>query len=347
MSKAIFGKAPTGQRLERIQQSPNYKDGQFQNLSETPTLADGYHMPGVIYTQLFRKAKDKTPAGSIPSVKTDLQHLPKDANVLVWFGHSSYFIQLHGRRFLVDPVFSGNASPIPGSVKAFKGTDVYTVADLPEIDYLVITHDHYDHLDYETIVALRSKVGKVICGMGVGAHFEYWSYEPGRISELDWYDTIAPESGLSIHAVPARHFSGRALKRNNTLWVSYVLQSRDKKIYLGGDSGYDHHFEDIGNRFGPFDLVILDNGQYNEAWRYIHMLPEETMKAARDLKTKRLLPVHNSKFALGNHPWYEPLTRTAELNKEYNFPLATPRIGEAVDLDNTQQPFEQWWKGLR
>jgi len=344
MQPAVFGKTPSGSRLERVRQSPHYKDGQFHNLSYTPTLAEGYHMAGVLYTQLFKKAKHKIPSGIIPSVKTDLHKLSKADNLLVWFGHSSYLLQTGGKRLLIDPVFSGHASPIPRMVKAFKGANTYGAADMPDIDYLLITHDHYDHADYKTLVALKDKVGKVICGLGVGAHFDYWGYEPERIIEADWYETALSEDGICLHAMPARHFSGRMIERNKTLWLSYVLQSRGKNIYIGGDSGYDWHFKSIGEQFGPFDLAILDNGQYNEAWRYIHMLPEETLRAAQDLRTQRLMPVHSSKFALGNHPWYEPLTKVSELNAAVKIPLVTPLIGQVVYLDDTQQSFERWWE---
>ena len=185
LNQPQFGKAPSGERLERIKKSPRYKDGKFQNAHFTPTLTEGYSMLGVLYRQLFEKAPNKTPSRPIPSVKTDLKHLnPSDA-ILVWFGHSSYFIQAEGKTFLIDPVFSGNASPIPNSLKAFKGSNNYQVSDLPAIDYLLISHDHYDHLDYNTIIELKDKVKNVICGLGVGSHFEYWGYDSSRIIEKD------------------------------------------------------------------------------------------------------------------------------------------------------------------
>jgi L-ascorbate metabolism protein UlaG (beta-lactamase superfamily) len=244
-------------------------------------------------------------------------------------------------------VFSGNASPVPGTVKSFKGTDVYTAADLPAIDYLFISHDHYDHVDYETLLAQKDKIGKVICGLGVGAHFEHWGYPASKIIERDWNEKIDLGGGFVAYTTPARHFSGRGFARNNTLWLSYVLQSPTLKIFIGGDGGYDTHFADIGSRFGPIDLAILDNGQYDAAWRYIHTLPDEVLKAARDLKARRLFPVHSSKFVLANHPWDEPLAKITELNQAYHFPLVTPMIGEIVRLDEVDQPFKQWWVGVK
>lgn len=342
-----LGKKPTGERLERILASPNYNNGQFQNLSPTPQLANDQTMLGIMYERLFKKYPRLTPIDRIPSIKSDLLRIDRLSNVLVWFGHSSYYLQVDGLRFLIDPVFSGNASPIPNTINSFKGTDIYTVADFPLIDYLLITHDHYDHLDYKTIVALNDKVKKVICGLGVGEHFEYWGYDTTKIIEKDWHDTVAIKEDFTIFVQPARHFSGRSFKRNNTLWVSYILKSPTLNLFLGGDSGYGSHYADIANNHGPFDLAVLENGQYNKNWPYIHEAPEETLKAAHDLKAKRILPVHSCKFTLSTHPWDEPLIRITELNKAYGFPLVTPLIGEMVNLDDPTQQFEQWWKNVK
>ena len=347
ISHPQFGKEPSGARLLRMQQSPNFKEGKFQNVSITPELAEGYTMSKVVYAQFFKKAPRRRPVDRIPSIKTDLLNLAPGKNVLVWFGHSSYFIQIDGRRILVDPVFSGNASPIPGTNASFAGTDSYRVSDLPRIDYLFITHDHYDHLDYQTMVALKHQVATVICGLGVAAHLEHWGYKPEQIIEEDWNEKIDLEGGFVAYTCSARHFSGRGFTRNNTLWMSYVLQTPTAKIYIGGDSGYDSHFEAIGNEHGPIDLAILDNGQYDVAWRFIHMLPDEVLKAAQDLKAKRVLPAHSSKFVMANHPWDEPLSKVTALNQSYGLPLVTPMIGEIVRLDDFDQQFRRWWVDLK
>ena len=346
MRQEIFGKAPGGERLELIKQSPNYKNGKFQNVHFTPTMTEGYSMAGVAYDFFFKKNPRSKPTDTIPSIKTDLLNLPIDSNVLVWFGHSSYFIQIDGKRFLIDPVFSGNAAPVPNSNKSFVGTDIYTAADMPEIDYLLITHDHYDHLDYETVIALKDKIKTVVCGLGVGAHFEHWGYDTSKIIEKDWHESIVSDNGITIHTAPARHFSGRGFTRNNTLWLSFILQTTNLKVYIGGDSGYDTHFAEIGEKFGGFDLAILDNGQYNVAWQAIHMLPEEVLKATKDLNAKRLFPTHSSKFALAHHPWDEPLVKITELSKTSNIPLVTPMIGEQVNLKDEKQPFKHWWTDI-
>lgn len=346
MKQSKFGKSPAGERLEMMKRSPNYKDGKFQNIHLTPALTEGYGYFEVTWEVLFKKSPRRRPVDSLPSIRTNLLNLPADKDVLVWFGHSSYFMQADGKRFLVDPVFSGNASPIPGTARSFNGADIYTVADLPDIDYLFISHDHYDHLDYETITQLRTKVKKVICGLGVGSHFEHWGYSSDQLIEKDWHQEVALGDGFTVHTTPARHFSGRGFTRNNTLWMSYVLQTPTLQIYIGGDSGYDTHFAEIGNKFGPFDLAILENGQYDPKWKYIHSMPEEVVQAARDLKAKRLFPVHSSKFMLANHAWDEPLSRISELGKVAGIPLVTPFIGEQVNLGDTAQRFTQWWAGI-
>ncbi len=342
----IFGQTPSGHRSEQVKQSPNYKNGAFQNLSHTPDLSENATFASVLYEFLFKTHKRAKPKSEIPSVKTDLLQLDPSIDVIVWFGHSSYFMQLEGKRILVDPVFAGYAAPFSFTNKSFGGTDRYSVEDLPYIDYLLLSHDHYDHLDYESIMKLKSKVGTVICGLGAGQHLEYWGYDPDKIIEKDWYQEVVLGDGIKINIQPSRHFSGRLLKRNQALWVSFVLTTPKLNIYVGGDSGYDTHFAEIGNRFGPFDLAILDNGQYDKSWKYIHMIPEEVLQASQDLKAKRLMPVHSAKFVLANHAWDEPLERISTLNASLGIPLITPMIGELVLLNDTNQVFSSWWKDV-
>jgi L-ascorbate metabolism protein UlaG (beta-lactamase superfamily) len=341
-----FGRLPSGERLLKIKASSNFRNGAFQNQSVTPDLTEGATYFSVLKKFLFEKKERTKPVDKIPSLKTDLLNLDISKDVLVWFGHSSYFMQVDGKRILVDPVLSGSASPVSFSTKAFKGTDVYKVEDIPVIDFLFISHDHWDHMDYETLLKLKPKIKKVICGLGTGEHLEYWGYSTNSIIEKDWNEEIILDEGFVVNTVPARHFSGRGLKRNQSLWTSFVLQTPAMKIFIGGDSGYDKHFEEIGKTFSPFDLVILENGQYDKSWKYIHMMPEQVLKAARELNAKKLLAVHSSKFAIANHAWDEPLSRITELNKNFGIPLITPMIGEEVDLKDDSQVFTEWWKGI-
>lgn len=344
-----FGESPRGERLEQLRQSPNYRDGQFQNLHFTASFTGKESPAKMFWGFLFDKPKRTVPEDVIVSVKTDLKNLAPDENILVWFGHSSYFIQLNGIKFLIDPVFSENASPVPNTNKSFKGSNAYSAEDMPEIDYLLITHDHYDHLDYPTVRDLRPKIKHIVCGLGVGAHFERWKYAPSIITEKDWNENMALEGNVTLHTTPARHFSGRSFKRNNTLWLAFILQTDDTKLFLGGDGGYDTHFAQIGERFGGFDLAILENGQYNEAWQHIHLFPEEGLQAAKDLLARRLMPVHSAKFKLSDHPWDEPLITITALNEKDDepIPLVTPKIGEIVFLNDSTQEFSQWWNTIR
>lgn len=342
MKQPQFGKKPSGNRLERIKKSPHYRDGQFQNLNPTPQLAEDTSMPKVLFKFFFSKKENITPKKKFIFTKSDLKNLDPEENIYVWMGHSSYFMQIEGKKILVDPVFSGNASPLSFTTKAYSGADIYSVEDIPELDYLVITHDHWDHLDYKTVKALRPKVNKLITGLGTAEHLEYWGYHSSNTIELDWFESSDLENGFRINAEPARHFSGRGFKRNQAIWASFVLETPNYKIYLGGDSGYDDHFKKIGNKYGKIDLAILELGQYNHDWKYIHMLPGEQLQAMLDLNAEILIPVHNSKFSLAMHAWHEPLEKIHELNQD-NRKIITPKIGTKVYWQEESE-FSEWWK---
>ncbi|MBK6827194.1 MAG: MBL fold metallo-hydrolase [Chitinophagaceae bacterium] len=342
MSLKITGQLPAGKYKERIEQSPHYKNGAFQNLSPTPMKPEGLSYWKMMRT-FFKKHPDTAPPKPVPFFKTDLQQLKAEDPLLVWFGHSSYLLRINGKNFLIDPVFSGNAAPLSFMVKAFPGANAYHPADMPEIDYLILTHDHYDHLDYQTILRLKKKIRSVVCSLGIGAHLRYWGIDPDIISEMDWWQQLRLDNELELTAAPARHFSGRGLKRGQSLWSSFILQSKQHSVYLGGDSGYDTHFKEIGDRYGPFDLAILEAGQYNVMWPLIHMMPEQTVQAALDLRAKALLPVHWGKFRLSTHPWNEPVKRVLLHAGEAGLPVHTPRIGELLQLNGEIQT-GNWWE---
>ena len=343
MQTAVFGANATDDRLARINQSKNYRDGAFQNVAPTDVMRREASYWGLMLDN-FRRPADVTPTYLLPSVKTNLNALPDTGTSVVWFGHSSYLIHSQSVTVLVDPVLDGNASPVALFGKAFPGTNVYTAAAMPPVDVLVLTHDHYDHLDYPTLLALRDRVTRVVCPLGVGAHLERWGYDPTRITELDWTETVTISEGLSLTAVPARHFSGRGFRRGGTLWAAYVLDLNAQRIFLGGDSGYGPHVKSIGEQYGPFDLALLECGQYGRDWPSIHMFPAEVAQAARDLRAKVLLPVHWGKFALALHPWREPIRQlTQAVAPTDSFTLTTPRIGQPVVLGGTL-PQERWWE---
>jgi L-ascorbate metabolism protein UlaG (beta-lactamase superfamily) len=361
-----LGKAPSGPRLQRIRRSPNYNGKNFQNLVDTPVSREGVSMFKML-RELSNRPADAAPPKPIPSVRTDLRSLPDGQASIVWFGHSSYLLKIDKTHILVDPVFSGNASPVSFFAKAYPGSNVYGVEDMPEtIEAVLLTHDHYDHLDYKTILELKTRTNHFYTSLGVGAHLEYWGIEPEKITELDWWESIsfdrwgrpaADEAGrpakkengtsrdsatFTFTATPGRHFSGRSFKRGGAIWSSFVLQTPGYTLFLGGDSGYEQHFKIIGDRFGPFDLAILECGQYHENWPYIHMMPEETVQAAKDLKAITLMPVHWGKFTLALHPWNEPIRRLTAAATRAGLPVTTPRIGEIVDI-NHHYPNDAWY----
>ena len=290
----------------------------------------------------INRPKTVKPPGIMPSKKSDISK-GSIKPAITWFGHSSYLIQVNNKNILVDPVFSGHASPLSWMIKAFPGTDIYSIEEFPQIDILIITHNHYDHLDLQTFDRLKSKVKSIYTALNVGKHFT--RFNPALITELDWWQSVKITDEIELTALPARHFSGRGVKRNATLWTSFACRIFDYNIYLGGDSGYDFHFKQIGEKYGPFDLAILECGQYNILWPYIHMMPEETVQAAIDLKAKVLLPVHWGKFTLANHPWDEPVRRITKKGKELGVKITTPMIGEQVII-NEYYPDSEWWNQL-
>ena len=227
-----FGRLPSGERLERIKQSPHYHDGAFRNLQPTELMTSEKGRLRVMWDFLFNKPEGIYPDNPVPAIKTDLRELPANSDWMVWFGHSSYLLQLSGKRILVDPVFC-TAAPVSFINKPFKGTDLYKPEDMPGIDLLIITHDHWDHLDYQTVKRLKGRIGKVICPLGVGEHFESWGFGKEDITELDWQENTITSEGLTVHCLPARHFSGRGVTSNQTLWASFLLETLSGNIYLG------------------------------------------------------------------------------------------------------------------
>ncbi len=343
MSLKTTGRNPSGAELDRIKQSINYKSKGFENFSPTPMmLQDSSYYE--LLLKYFKKDPNVKPPEMLPSVKTNLHGIgSEDKPAIVWFGHSSYFIRFRGKNFLVDPVMSGFASPVSCMVKAFDGADIYTVNDLPDIDYLIITHDHYDHLDYKTVIKLKQKVKQVYTSLGVGSHLIYWGFDASIVHELDWWQSAELGNAISLTATPARHFSGRGFKRFRTFWSSFVLSSDEYKFFLGGDSGFDSHFSEIGKKFGGFDIALLESGQYNTAWPLIHMMPEETVRAANELNSKVLMPVHWAKFTLAMHAWNEPVERVLSEAGKTGLQVTTPMIGEAVIIDK-HYPAGRWWQ---
>jgi L-ascorbate metabolism protein UlaG (beta-lactamase superfamily) len=341
-----FGLLPQGASLEAVRQSPHQVAGEFRNLIETPMRTGDRNFVANVASMVMDRNRRLTPAAPVPSVRRDLKALDRAEDVVVWLGHSSFFVQIGGRRILIDPVFSTEAAPAPYLNTAFAGSTPYTADDLPDIDTLLITHDHWDHLDHPSLVALRERVRHVVTGLGLGATLQRWGYPRARIDEADWNTVLTLDAGLRIHVLPARHYSGRMFTRNRTLWVGYALESAQRRLFFSGDSGYGPHFREIGERFGGFDLVALDAGQYDRRWANIHMVPEEAAQAAVDLRAKVLLPGHAGRFKIAAHDWDEPLVRLAAASEKQPYRLLTPVIGDVVRLDDADQRFPAWWRDV-
>jgi L-ascorbate metabolism protein UlaG (beta-lactamase superfamily) len=281
-----------------------------------------------------------------PLTRAALDALDNEANHVVRLGHSSHLLKLRGKYWLVDPVFSERASPVQGAgPKRFHPTPI-ALADLPPIEGLILSHDHYDHLDSATIEALALKVQRFFVPTGVGARLQGMQVPAARIQEMGWWQS-AEHAGVQLTATPSQHFSGRSLNdRNTTLWASWVIASGSQRIYYSGDSGYFPGFREIGERVGGFDLALMENGAYDKDWPAVHMTPEQTMQAFQDLKARTLFGVHNSTFDLAFHPWREPMDRLAALAATRGIELATPEIGEVLTVGKPRVNV-LWWAKLR
>ncbi|MBS1546141.1 MAG: MBL fold metallo-hydrolase [Bacteroidetes bacterium] len=342
-----IGGNPGGERLQRVQASPNYRQGQFRNVVETRMDIPFGKMPGLLW-QFLKGGEGREPKDTLPTVEFDRAAwaaVPDSSFAVAWFGHSSLLIKMGGTTFLVDPVFGKRASTFSfAGPKRFNYRHHITVEELPPVDVVLLSHDHYDHLDHETIVQLRNK--RFVAPLGVGAHLERWGVPSSAITEVDWWEST--DAGpVKLTLAPSRHFSGRGLNnRFSTLWGSWMLEAGNRKIYFGADSGYSPTFKEVGKRFGPVDLALLECGAYNALWSDIHMFPEQTAQAAVDLGARVLMPVHWAKFSLAMHPWKEPVERLSAKAKEFSMPLLTPCIGAIVvsaDLSRS----EPWWEGLQ
>ncbi|MCT9842701.1 RomA family MBL fold metallo-hydrolase [Enterobacter sp. FS01] len=341
---AGFGQPPQGAQVSEFAASPQYRDGQFHNTLPTPGFTGNKNMLAAWWDFLVTKRENARPAQPLPLVKTDLAQLPLDQDTLVWLGHSSWYLQLAGKRILIDPVFSNYAAPFSFLNKAFAGEYPWHAEEMPDIDLLIISHDHYDHLDYATIKALLPKVKRVVTPLGVGSHLRYWGMAPSIIEERDWDQSVRISDDLTVHVLPARHFSGRGLKRNQTLWGSFMFVTPQQKVFYSGDSGYGPHFSAIGEQFGAVDLAIMENGQYDQDWKYIHMQPSETAQAAADLNARAVVPGHSGRFVLAKHTWNDPLIKLSQASKDKAYRLLTPELGEPLRVDDATQQFRAWWE---
>jgi L-ascorbate metabolism protein UlaG (beta-lactamase superfamily) len=301
------GQRPLGAHLAAIKTSPNWREGKFFN-------ALGAKNAGLfkIMGKVLSGTDNATPDSAIPIVRraaSDFDVAPSSGLRITWLGHSSLLIEIDGRRVLVDPVLSERASPFTWAGPARFHEAPISIDDLPEIDVVVISHDHYDHLDHRTIQALGDRVPLYVVPLGVGAHLQFWGVPPERIIERDWWGEVK-QGGLTITATPGRHFSGRSLvmtDQNKTLWAGWVIAGPEHRVYYSGDTGMFHGFSAIGKRLGPFDAVLIETGAYDSLWCNVHLGPEQAIEARLALGSGLVIPVHWGTFNLGMHAWTEPV----------------------------------------
>lgn len=339
-----IGQVPEGADLERISQSSHYNDGIFVNDTET-TVGSFWKALGTM-SEYF-SLQNAAPSGPIPVKFGENTIEAKDTLLFVtWYGHSAFLFEMDGMRILIDPMLSEYAAPINFGSKRFPYEKPIPIEELTDIDALILSHDHYDHLDYKTILNLSEHVGHFYTALGVGSHLKSWEIDESKITELDWWES-ANLGQLTFTATPARHFSGRGLTdRNTTLWASWVIKGPYHSIFFSGDGGYGDHFATIGEEFGPFDIAFMECGQYNKAWKDIHMMPEQSVQAGLDVKGNVLMPIHWGAFQLAIHEWTDPIFRFKSASDSLNAPIIHPYIGERFCVD-TDEPKAPWWEEIQ
>lgn len=341
-----FGGKVDGKRLERAQQTPNHNGEFFDNT--VPVMEDqSFGQYKKIIGKMLKGNSNGTPSEILPTVqwtKDQVDALSDTVTTAIWYGHSSFYLKMNGMSILIDPMLGDYPSPAPGLIgKRFNYDMPIEIADLPEIDVVVFSHDHYDHLDYESVLKLKDKTKQFITPLGVGAHLESWGVDPDKITELYWHERLKIDA-IEFTCTPAQHFSGRGTAdRFHTLWSSWVIEGQHK-IFFSGDSGYFDGFKEIGEKYGPFELSFMECGQYDELWPDIHMFPEQTAQAALDVKSKRMMPIHWGGFKLANHDWDDSINRAQKASDSLGLDMITPKIGEAIVLGDTTLQYEEWWK---
>ncbi len=298
-----------------------------------------------LMTDYFKIKSKLRPIKDLPVVLSNKDNEALES--VTWFGHSASLLKIEGKKLLLDPMFGDASSPFPlFNSKRYSGAFSLERDDLQEIDAIIISHNHYDHLNYKSIMQLKNRAKHFYVPTGVAQYLIKWGVSPSKISEHNWWDEITFDN-IKLVCAPARHFSGRGMTdRDRSLWCSWLILGQETKIFFSGDSGYAPHFKEIGDKYGPFDLTLMECGQYDPRWSAIHMLPEETVQAHIDVKGELLLPIHWGAFTLALHEWIDPIERVTKEANRLGVKITTPQIGESITLKSTNYPSSAWWKEI-
>lgn len=340
-----FGGKISKKDIEEYKRISNWDGEKFVNLEPTSMDFSFQALPKFLYKQFCEK-DGREPKKPLPIVPFHVGNFlaPSEKSKFIWYGHSAILLRMNNKTILIDPMLGTNASPIaPFSTKRFSTNTLDLIDDFPEIDLLLMTHDHYDHLDLDSIMKLQPKVKQYFTGMGVGRHLKKWGIEENKIIEFDWWRSELFQD-IQITYTPTRHFSGRGLSdRAKSMWGGWVFQTEQERLWFSGDGGYGNHFEEVGERLGPFDFAWMECGQYNENWSLIHMFPDESVQAAIDAKVRKIMPVHWAGFSLAQHHWTDPVEKFVASAQLKSIPFHTPELGELVDL-NQERKNIFWWR---
>ncbi|AET69184.1 putative Zn-dependent hydrolase of beta-lactamase fold protein [Desulfosporosinus orientis DSM 765] len=342
-----FGGSPSKKAKENYQGLHNYLAGKFVNLVPTKMDMGATNLFSMLKEYLF-EGKDLNPAGPIPVTQINWNKIKSGEDSITWLGHSAFLISIDNKKLLTDPMLGPIASPVSfaGSKRYNYSEDMQDIInEMPPIDAVFITHDHYDHLDYPSILKLKNKTAHFFVPLGVSAHLIRWGVAKDKITELNWWNE-AEFQGLTVALAPTKHFSGRGIfNRDSTLWGGWVILGRRTRFYTSGDGGYDEHFKEIGKKYGPFDITLLEGGQYDRRWSWVHMTPEQAVQAHRDLNGKTMMLMHWGGFTLAFHSWNDPIERAILEAQKAGVNLIAPKIGETLFLNSDQyNPPSSWWE---
>lgn len=343
----VFGGNPSDEQIEVYNSFDNYVNGKFVYRVPTKMNSSASNSPAT-FKDSNSVGNETNPAGQIPVSEIDWNKINSKEDSLTWFGHSAFLLSIDNKKILIDPMLGHIASPV-----SFVGPKRYSedmldiIEEMPSIDAVFITHDHYDHLDYQSIRKLKSKVGHFFVPYGVSNHLIRWGVAKEQITELNWWDETEFQD-LTIALTPSKHFSGRGIfNRDTNLWGGWVILGKQTRFYTSGDGGYDAHFKEIGDKYGPFDIALIEGGQYDRRWSWAHMVPEESVQANIDVKGKNMMLIHWGAFTLANHGWTEPIERALIEAEKSEVNLIAPKIGETVSInEKISIPISTWWKSI-